>query len=132
MIICHMQLHGGAQKTLQQGVMQFLRDACALGESFFKAHTHLLRQAQQPEPEKQQDYKSDEQHTRKPEPPCLPERRSDFKGKGSLGTIPCPFAVACHNPESIRAWAEIRIDRFACRGGLTPGRIKALEHILEP
>ena len=37
------KLHGGADDSLQQRVMEFLRDARALGQSFFKAQVQLSR-----------------------------------------------------------------------------------------
>ena len=81
--------------------MQFLGNPCALGESLFKAHIHLPRQAQHPQPDERQDCKSDEQHAGKPEPPCLPKCRIDFEWKAGLGTVPQPIAVARHDAKRV-------------------------------
>ena len=43
-----MQLHGGAEETLQQSIVQFLRDASAFREPFFKADVELSGELTQP------------------------------------------------------------------------------------
>src|SRR5271168_4170428 len=83
MVHRNVELHGGAEHTLQQGIVQFLGYAHAFGKALFEADVQLsggLVKAQTME-SKYREYPCDDARERKP--PLLPECRFAMgNGKG--------------------------------------------------
>src|SRR2546423_5564073 len=69
------KLHRGAQETLQQRIVQVLRDACALGKPLFKPQVQLFSQPMQAQAVKDEYGKRDGHQSGEAEPPGLPEYR---------------------------------------------------------
>src|SRR6266403_309960 len=127
MVIGDVQLHGGTQKPLQKRIVQFLRDACALRQSFFKAHIHLPLQCQHSQSKKHEYGEANYENAGKPKPPCLPVSRLDDEWNGGLGAVPQAIAVTGNKPEAVLARPEIIERNLACAYRLAPGVVLAFE-----
>ena len=46
LVVRHVELHGGAEAALKQGVVEFLSDAGSFGETLFEAEVELRRHLQ--------------------------------------------------------------------------------------
>src|SRR6185369_10228648 len=101
-IDCDMELHGGAEKTLQQRIVQLLRDAGPLREPFFKADIEALGHLAHSEAVENQGPKDTGQQRAKAEPPRLPEHRLDFEVDGGRVAVPDAVRVTCDHTKTIR------------------------------
>ena len=89
-----MEVHRGAKTTLQQRVMEFLRDPRPLRKALVEAYVELLGQLMQTKTVSGKDGYSASKHSRQAEPPCLPECRQDLKRDHRLSAVKDPFTVA--------------------------------------
>src|SRR6266567_5046794 len=71
-IIGNVKLHGGTQETLQERVMQLLRNPRPFRKPLLKSHIHLVCQVAQSEPVQKEHSRPDNQYARRPKPPRLP------------------------------------------------------------
>ena len=111
-----MQLHRGAHDTLQQRVVQLLRDPRAFGQAFLETDVQLTRElprAQPPGREREPAACGDGGDT---EPGRLPEGRLHHERDRRVGLPPSSISRAAHHAEAIRAGREMRVDRLG-RGG---------------
>ena len=120
----HVQLHGSAQKALQQRVVQFLRDAGALRQPLLETNVELAGELAQPEAiESQNGERAGRDHA-EPKPPGLPERGSHLESERGFVPVPDAIRVAGDHAEAIRAGAEVGVDGFAARTGSLQPRSK--------
>ena len=127
-----MQLHRGAHDTLQQRVVQLLRDPRALGQAFFETDVQLPGQLPRAQPvgrEREPAAGGDDEET---EPGRLPEGRLHHERDRRVGLPPSSISRAAHHAEAIRAGREMRVDRLGGGGRRAPVAIAAVEPVAEP
>src|SRR5580692_8289730 len=112
MVFRDIKLERGAQNTLQQCVMQFLRNARTLGEPLLKANIQSFRQLVNAQAINGKDRQATPCETSHSKPPRLPERRFDHERDRSLRTIPKADTVGGNNAEEICARAQVLIDNL--------------------
>src|SRR5215813_10475773 len=117
------QMHGCAQKSLQQSVVKLLRDPSSLRQPFLKPQIHLSGQLDHSYAHKRKNCESYRQRKQKPETPCLPIHRLDLEADNGFIVVPNAVCIARDYPEAINARIQIRVDRFADGTRATPIRI---------
>src|SRR5580700_290520 len=131
LIVGDMELHGSTQNSLQQGIVQLLRDSGAFRQPFFETDIQAELQLMQPEAVQEEHDQSDGDDTSRAEPPGLPECGLDSEGSCIPGTIPYSVAVACDHAKVVEAGAEIGVNRLAGCDRLAPAAIEAFHEIPE-
>ena len=127
-----MQLHRRADQTLQQGVVQVLRDARPLRQPFLEPDVEPPRDLVHPEAVQAGRSEHDRDRAGELKPGRLPDTWSDGEADGGFSAAPLIVAVGRHDAEAVRAGTEIRVDRRARGDGLAPVAVKAIEPIAEP
>ena len=80
LVFSYIKLERGAQNTLQQRVMQFLRNPRTFGEPLLETNIQSFRQLMNAQAINRQDRQATPCKTSHSKPPRLPERRFDTKG----------------------------------------------------
>src|SRR5258708_12252188 len=111
--------------------MQFLRNARAFGESFFKAYIHLFCQSQHTEPKERQNHEPNHQYASEAKPPCLPEHRLDLEFEYGFRAIPYAVAVAGYHAKTIRARIKIGVHGLTPSGRFAPPSIEPVDPELQ-
>src|SRR5271170_5928373 len=127
-----MKLHRGAEYSLQQRIVQLLRNPRSLGKPFVETNIHLLCELADSQTKKCQHRGRNSQQYGQPKPPRLPKHRLDLELQRGLRAIPQSVAVTGSNVEEVRSRIKVRINRLARRGRLAPPLIKAIESVHEP
>src|ERR1700722_1532669 len=128
---CHVQLHGCAEEALQQGVMQFLRDARPFREPLFKTNVELPGEIVQPQAIKSRDHQGASQHQAGAEPRGLPKHRVDLQSNAGFRAIPNAVRVARDHTEAIGARCKVGVVGFAICHRLARAMIEALQGVSE-
>src|SRR6267154_83121 len=96
-----MQLHRDAEKTLQEGVMQFLGNACSFSKPFLKSNVKQLSQLMHSYPVHRQCRQPGTEYAAQAKPPGLPQRRLNFEPDLSPSRTPKSVAVTGNHSEAI-------------------------------
>ena len=100
-------------KTLQQRVVQFARNACALTHPRFQGHVELVRELPDTEPvggEEQGQEGDDAQHS---EPVCLVPHRRNHEIQRRAFLVPHPAVVGGHHAKPVRPGPQVRVVHMA-------------------
>ena len=89
----HVELHRRADETLQQRVVQLLRDACPLGQPLFEPDVELSRHAEDAQAVEGARRRSRRGAPRSPEPGRLPDARQDVETDRCFVAVPHAVAV---------------------------------------
>src|SRR5262249_3159162 len=128
----HIELHRGAQKTLQQSIVQFLSDARPLSQSFFKSDVQPRGNLPQSQTKERECRKHQHNGATDPEPPRLPEQRLYFEGQRGFIAVPLALAVARYDRAPVKTRAQIGIYVFPRRHRAAPVLIESIEPVSEP
>src|SRR6185369_4805326 len=116
-----------ALKTLQQRVVQFPRDACALVDPHLQGPIELMSKLTHTElignEEKAQEG-NDAQHAKRD---SLVERRGDVPFQHCAFFVPDATVVGSNNAEPISAWAKVGVVRMTRINRHSPIRVLALQ-----
>src|ERR1700733_2431271 len=107
LVFRYIKLERGAQNTLQQRVMQFLRDAGTLVKSLLEQGVQSMSQLKHAKTIERHDQGEAGGKTQAAKPPGLPKCRLNCKGKYRLRAIPQAQAVRCNQAEAIGTGVEI-------------------------
>src|SRR5271170_5195099 len=129
LVFRYIKLERGAQNTLEQRVMQNLRNARALGEPLLEANIQSFRQLVNAQAIKGEDRQATPCKTSRTKPPRLPKRRFDHERDRSLRAIPKTDTVRGNNAEEICARAQVFIDNLPRRNDIAPTLIGTIELI---
>src|SRR5271170_4419200 len=112
LVFRYIKLERGAQNTLQQRVMQFLRNPRTLGEPFLETNIQSFRQLMNVQAINGEDCQARPCKTSHSKPPRLPERGFDDERDRSLRAIPKTDTVGGNNAEKICARTQVFIDNL--------------------
>ncbi len=132
MVGSDVQLHRSADKSLQQRVVQILRDARALGEPLLEPDVQPARDLVHAQAVEAGGAEHEGNDTPDAKPRRLPHFRRDRESDCRFNRAPLPFAVRRLDAKAIRPGREIGIDGFARGDGRTPVAVEAVEAISEP
>ena len=118
-------------KTLQQGVMQFPRDALAFPETRIHGRPYSLGGLPQPHLIKQVQECHCREHAESEEPLRLVKGRSDIEVQHSAVLVPNPIIVAGDHVKSKTPWRQTGIESLPSRSSILPFFIDAIEHVAE-
>src|SRR5262249_56283754 len=95
---CDIELHGSTKRSLQQRVVQLLSNACALGQTLFKAHLQLSAQLVHPPAKIDQHGEKDCEDAGQPKCSGLPKEK--------------PTRCDCNRcNRATRSWQGVDLDR---------------------
>src|SRR5262245_12893609 len=124
-----MQLHRGAEYTLQQGVVQVMGDARAFGEPFFKLPVELRRDPAHTPPISRPDQSGYRSGAEQCKPPGLVEGGGNGELNRRALLIPHPIIIASNDSKSILPWRQVVVKRGATGPRFLPILIMAFEFV---
>src|SRR5215475_10098126 len=124
-----MQLHRGAEYTLQQGIVQVLGDACAFGEPFFKLSVEMRCDPAHTPPIRRPDQTGYCSGAEQNKPAGLVESRSNGEFNRRAFLIPHPIIVASNNSKCILPRRQVIVKRGATGSCFLPILIMAVEFV---
>src|SRR5579863_1475101 len=129
LVFCDVKLESGAQNTLQQGVMEFLRNPRTLGEPLLETNTQSVRQLMNSQPVNGQDRQATPCKTSHSKPPRLPKCWFDDERDRRLWAVPKTETVGGNNVKTICARVQVFIDHLPRRNCVAPALIGTIELI---
>src|SRR5260370_26121405 len=118
-------------KSLQQGVMQFPRDALAFPETRFHGRPHSLGCLPQPHLIKHVQECHCREDAEREEPPRLVKGRSDIEVQPSTGLVPNAIIVAADREKAEMPRRQAGIESLPSRSSIPPVFIDTTEHVTE-
>src|SRR5580693_272729 len=125
----HVNLHGSAHETLQESIVQLLRDASSLGQAFLKSKIATAGNLSQSNSVNSQNRRYASQNDSRAKPPGLPEQRVHSKSEPGFFGAPNPVLVGRHHAETIAARSKIGIDGVPRGNRLAPVAIEAVQPV---
>src|SRR6202050_4419070 len=126
-VLCDVNLHGGAQETLQKGVVQFLSDAGALSQTLIEAGINARGHLPYAEPVKCRRQADTACNAEETEPSGLEPRRRNAEIQGCTRIVPNTVVIAGEYEKLVRARPKLVVIRLAACAYVLPSVIDAIE-----